>query len=112
MASSRPRANHSLSAQFRLHRPSGDDRLPLLSPSRRSSTAPAGASDSANNPSSIPQITFEDEDLEEEESEHADSDGLYPPHCCWTTAEGRLGGGERADPFRTRECNVYLNIHR
>lgn len=46
--------------------------------------------------------------------EHAaDSDGLYPPHSCWTEDEGWMEGAkERADPFKTRHCRVYINIHR
>lgn len=40
-----------------------------------------------------------------DEEEHADSDGLYPPNCCWTS--------DNPDPPNPhRECKVYENIHR
>lgn len=42
--------------------------------------------------------------------EHADSDGLYPPHCCWT--DDQPDPPARADPFGNRNCPVYDNIHR
>ncbi|KPI43852.1 Calcium channel YVC1 [Cyphellophora attinorum] len=47
------------------------------------------------------------------EEHAADSDGLYPPHSCWTEDEGWMEGAkDRADPFKTRNCKVYMNIHR
>lgn len=57
----------------------------------------------------------EDEDDEadveaEQSDEQADSDGLYPPNCCWTTDGTRPP--KRSDPFGNRDCNVYGNIHR
>ncbi|KIW95524.1 uncharacterized protein Z519_04109 [Cladophialophora bantiana CBS 173.52] len=50
-----------------------------------------------------------------DEEDFADSDGLYPPHCTWTSLEqDRLGGRppREADPFGNAHCNVYENIHR
>ncbi|KIY00971.1 uncharacterized protein Z520_03637 [Fonsecaea multimorphosa CBS 102226] len=50
-----------------------------------------------------------------DEEDFADSDGLYPPHCTWTSLEqDRLGGRPpaEADPFGNAHCNVYENIHR
>jgi hypothetical protein len=44
-----------------------------------------------------------------EEEGHADSDGLYPPHCTWTNAQAEP---RAADPYRNADCNVYENIHR
>ncbi|RMZ82730.1 hypothetical protein DV738_g1502, partial [Chaetothyriales sp. CBS 135597] len=44
------------------------------------------------------------------DSEHADSDGLYPPNSVQTTAGG--GCPRRADPFKIAQCSVYTNIHR
>ena len=44
-----------------------------------------------------------------EEDEHADSDGLYPPNCCWTADRPRPAG---AALFRHDEWPVYDNIHR
>lgn len=39
-----------------------------------------------------------------DEEEHADSDGLYPPHCCWTN--------DHPDPPNPhRGLPVYENIH-
>lgn len=108
MPPSRPNLFHGLSAHFRLHRSGDDERQPLLSSSRRASTAPVTSTGHTGDGAQV-RITIGDEDVEEDDSEHADSDGLYPPHSCWT---GQVGGGERADPFQTRECNVYLNIHR
>lgn len=90
----------TLSQQLSLdpHKPkedSDDETSPLLPPPRRQSTSewPGNA--------------------DEEDQDHADSDGLYPPHSCWTEAEGWMEGAkDRADPFKTRLCNVYHNIHR
>jgi hypothetical protein len=49
----------------------------------------------------------------DDEDDYADSDGLFPPHSCWTEAEGWMEGAkDRADPFKTRHCKVYENIHR
>jgi hypothetical protein len=40
-----------------------------------------------------------------DEEEHADSDGLYPPNCCWTS--------DNPDPPNPHGgCKVYENIHR
>ena len=40
-----------------------------------------------------------------DEEEHADSDGLYPPHCCWTS--------DNPDPPNPhRGLPVYQTIHR
>ncbi|KAH0845138.1 hypothetical protein AYO21_01601 [Fonsecaea monophora] len=50
-----------------------------------------------------------------DEEDFADSDGLYPPHCTWTSRDqDRLGGRPpaEADPFGNAHCNVYENIHR
>ena len=88
----------TLSGQLSLNpgnqRPDADDETsPLLPPPRRQST------------SELPEHTDGDD--------YADSDGLYPPHSCWTQAEGWTEGAhERADPFNTRFCRVYENIHR
>jgi hypothetical protein len=50
---------------------------------------------------------------DDDDTEHADSDGLYPPNCCYTALEARpQGQRDRADPFGTRDCRVYWNIHR
>lgn len=48
--------------------------------------------------------------IEEANDVFADSDGLYPPHCTWTSDQGVPP--RRADPYRNAECNVYENIHR
>jgi hypothetical protein len=45
-----------------------------------------------------------------DEEEVADSDGLYPPHCTWTSAHREPPRG--ADPYGNGNCNVYENIHR
>ena len=44
-----------------------------------------------------------------EDEEHADSDGLYPPNCCWTADEPRPVA---ADLFRHEQWPVYDNIHK
>jgi hypothetical protein len=124
----RPNLPHTFSQQLSLHRRSRDERRPLLASStfprgsgdslsaRRSNTEPA-ASEAYNAPGSnpIPSITFNasNDDYDDDEEEHADSDGLYPPHCCFTTSESRSESARaRADPFGTNLCKVYLNIHR
>jgi hypothetical protein len=110
----RPRAVHSLSAQFRLHRRSNDERAPLLDTHARNTGFQPISEETASQAPEVPLITVDDEDLEGEASEHADSDGLYPPHCCWTAANDGVATEtrERADLFGTKQCNVYLNIHR
>lgn len=40
----------------------------------------------------------------------ADSDGLYPPNCTWTSAHREPP--RAADPYRNVDCNVYANIFR
>lgn len=53
----------------------------------------------------------EDADIEADQlDEQADSDGLYPPNCCWTTDGNQPA--MRTDPFGNRNCDVYGNIHR
>ena len=54
--------------------------------------------------------TGTDHEIEEAAEVFADSDGLYPPNCTWTSDQG--GPPRRADPYRNAECNVYVNIHR
>lgn len=44
-----------------------------------------------------------------EEEEHADSDGLYPPHCCWTADSPRPAG---ADLYHHNDWPVFNNIHK
>jgi len=40
-----------------------------------------------------------------DDEEHADSDGLYPPHCCWTS--------DNPDPPNPhRGLPIYQTIHR
>ena len=121
--SSRPGFPHTFSQQLSLHRPSRDERRPLLSVStfpqpptgsfslQRSETNPNAATGATH---SIPTITLNDSnDENEDEEEHADSDGLYPPNCCYTAAQPRPEGErDRADPFGTKDSQVYLNIHR
>lgn len=110
---------HTLSQQLKLHSSAGDERRPLLS----STTFSEPITRDANNTISsrrdggtdrMPSISFNDTDNEfEDEDQHADSDGLFPPHCSFTAAEPRPPGQhDRADPFGTKECKVYLNIHR
>ncbi|EXJ85892.1 hypothetical protein A1O1_06261 [Capronia coronata CBS 617.96] len=45
-----------------------------------------------------------------DEEDHADSDGLYPPHCTWTSDQAEPPPG--ADLYRNADCNVYENILR
>lgn len=45
----------------------------------------------------------------EDDSDHADSDGLYPPNCSWT-ADGRRPPGR--DLFDHEEWPIYDNIHK
>ncbi|RMD44451.1 hypothetical protein DV735_g618, partial [Chaetothyriales sp. CBS 134920] len=86
-------AAHGLSSELRLH----SEGWPLLTSARSEPPLPE-------------EEEQEDPDLEDDESEHADSDGLYPPNLVQTTANG--GCPRRADPFKIAECNVYSNIHR
>lgn len=48
--------------------------------------------------------------IEEANDVFADSDGLYPPHCTWTSDQAVPP--RRADLYHNAECNVYENIHR
>ena len=121
-----PAFPHTFSQQLSLHRPSRDERRPLLpsATSLRQSNGMISFSRSNTNPDptgttsgELPSIVVNDDDNEyDENEEHADSDGLYPPHCCFTAAEPRpqgiAGQKDRADPFATKDCRVYLNIHR
>ncbi|RMZ83876.1 hypothetical protein DV737_g1447, partial [Chaetothyriales sp. CBS 132003] len=113
MSPSRSHSAHGLSSEIRLHNSSRtDERWPLLSSSPRLSGSllwtvgvAGGAPSIYSNP--------DDEDVEEDESERADSNGLYPPNLVWTAADGRSTGGKKAaDPFQVGESNVYTNIHR
>ena len=45
-----------------------------------------------------------------DEEDMADSDGLYPPHCTWTSAQEEPPPA--ADPYKNADCKVYENIHR
>lgn len=45
-----------------------------------------------------------------DEEDYADSDGLYPPNCTWTSNQVEPPRG--ADPYGNADCNVYENIHR
>lgn len=45
-----------------------------------------------------------------DEEGFADSDGLYPPNCTWTSAQGEPP--PQADPYGNSRCNVYENIIR
>ncbi|KAI1616583.1 hypothetical protein EDD36DRAFT_429474 [Exophiala viscosa] len=45
-----------------------------------------------------------------DEEDMADSDGLYPPHCTWTSAQEEPPPA--ADPYKNADCQVYENIHR
>lgn len=45
-----------------------------------------------------------------DEEDHADSDGLYPPNCCWTRDQRRPP--PHADQYGIENCNVYKNILR
>lgn len=45
-----------------------------------------------------------------DEEDHADSDGLYPPHCTWTSDQ--VEPPRAADLYRNADCNVYENILR
>ncbi|KAK4939617.1 hypothetical protein LTR10_020117 [Elasticomyces elasticus] len=45
-----------------------------------------------------------------DEEDMADSDGLYPPHCTWTSAQDEPPPG--ADPYKNADCKVYENIYR
>ena len=79
---------------------------------KRSDTAP-----DETDPLLPPPIAVDaevDNPSDNEDDEHvADSDGLYPPNSCWTEDEGWMEGAkERADPWKTRTCPVYMNIHR
>ena len=119
----RPGLPHTFSQQLNLYRESGDERRPLLSSSTfprpstgghsftRSNTNPNGSGTALN---AIPSIVLNDSDDDyDEDEEHADSDGLYPPHCCYTAADPQpQGQRNRADAFGTKECKVYLNVHR
>jgi hypothetical protein len=44
-----------------------------------------------------------------DEEEFADSDGLYPPNCTWTSHERQP---DAADPYGIADLNVYENLHR
>ena len=46
-----------------------------------------------------------------EEDDHADSDGLYPPNCCWTADQGS-SPPPGADLYGHNEWPVYDNIHK
>jgi hypothetical protein len=51
----------------------------------------------------------EDEhELEAQHSDQADSDGLYPPRCTWTSNVVRP---KRADPFGNSDCAIWDRIH-
>ena len=113
----RPHVPHSLSGLLRFHRRHtiGAEREPLLGSavSPRNSLAAPNIIVTEPVASESPEIGFNEDDVEGEDAEHADSDGLYPPNSCWTTAQGLTKvARERADPFQTRECRVYVNIHR
>lgn len=124
MAQARPAFPRTFSQQMSLHRSSRDERRPLLSASTLPSTPGGQASISRSNtnfdanfteepPDGVPEIVVDAEHDSFEDDGHADSDGLYPPHCCYTASEPRhQGQRDRADPFGTKECKVYLNIHR
>lgn len=45
-----------------------------------------------------------------EEDEHADSDGLYPPHCSYTADQGSAPAG--TDLYGHDEWPIYDNIHK
>ncbi|EXJ85226.1 hypothetical protein A1O3_05901 [Capronia epimyces CBS 606.96] len=45
-----------------------------------------------------------------DEEDQADSDGLYPPHCTWTSSQNEPP--RAADVYRNADCNVYENILR
>jgi hypothetical protein len=86
-------------------------------PQRRSSDArqPNGTIDDETAPllSSHPTDLLPGDSEDATIDDQADSDGLYPPRSCWTQAEGWMEGAKaRADPFKTRHCKVYLNLHR
>ncbi|RMZ92040.1 hypothetical protein DV736_g705, partial [Chaetothyriales sp. CBS 134916] len=102
---------HGLSREIRLHNSSTDERRPLLSSHPPLSSVPPKTDGVAGRAPST-HSNLDDEDVEEDESEHADSNGLYPPNLVWTTADGRSTGGKRPDPFHIGECNIYTNIHR
>ena len=123
----RPAFRHTFSQQLSLHRPSRDERRPLLSsgtfPRQSNGSTPFSRSNTNPDPTGrtstdLPSIVVNDSDDEydDDEEEHADSDGLYPPHCCFTAADPRPQGipgqKDKADPFGTKDCRVYLLIHR
>src|ERR1700744_1490891 len=119
---------------------------PQTPPSPRApepSSAPISRTTSRNKLSASPHFRLQRQRTEtdallaaqHDEEDFADSDGLYPPRCTWTSREEELyalssprawvsvvtgiltfkfrGGGqppESADPFSNRKCNVYENI--
>jgi hypothetical protein len=50
----------------------------------------------------------EDDEIEAQESDQADSDGLYPPNCTWTS-DGATP--KAADPYGNSGCAVWHRIH-
>ncbi len=120
---SRPAFPHTFSQQLSLHRPSRDERRALLSSSTYPQPSNGGITFSRSNTDAgasnpLPRILLNEsnDEYDDDEEEHADSDGLYPPHCCFTADEPRpqgiSGQKDRADPFGTKDCRVYLTIHR
>ncbi|KIW66858.1 hypothetical protein PV04_06150 [Phialophora macrospora] len=88
-----------------------------------SSSAPISRTTSRNKLSSSPHFRLQRQRTEtdallaaqHDEEDYADSDGLYPPHCTWTSYDQALCGGkppDSADPFGNGKCSVYENIHR
>lgn len=61
--------------------------------------------------SGLPSTSELEQLLEEQhvDEEHADTDGLYPPNCCWTA--DCAAPPPRSDPFGNSEWPVYYNIH-
>ncbi|KAJ9650560.1 hypothetical protein H2198_010139 [Neophaeococcomyces mojaviensis] len=77
---------------------------------RQSSSAQGGY---GTFPSTLPHRSSELENLLEEQhhesDEHADSDGLYPPHCCYTADHSPRAG---TDLYGHDQWPVYQNIHK
>lgn len=62
-------------------------------------------SNSSRRDSELEQLLEE----EHEDEDHADSDGLYPPNCCWTADRPRPQG---VGLFNHEQWPIYDNIHK
>jgi len=95
------------------HRPDPPRRFSSHLRQHRLSDAPTGYGTIAQNRHLRYRSNSELEHLLEEqheEDEHADSDGLYPPHGCWTADQASPPVG--TDLYGHDDWPIYDNIHR